>query len=207
MASKKLGKVGVIGRWKPFHNGGATMLETLCEQAEHVFIGIGSCNKYNVRNPFTAEESKEMIDACLSKRFSNYSFVFVPDFAHVSEFRDGQKWKEFVLSNYGKLDYFVSGNDYVTNLLKDDYKVMHPVKLIPEEKRVCVNGTQVRVEMAKGNAWKSLVPEEVVDYLEKNSLVERFRTEFGLETLARLGHYGGPKNETEEEEREHTFEV
>lgn len=58
---KTLGAVGFIGRFKPLHNGAALALETLCEQADKVKIGIGSVNKYNLRNPFTAEESQEMI--------------------------------------------------------------------------------------------------------------------------------------------------
>ena len=204
---KTLGRVGVIGRWKPFHNGGAAMLESLCEQAGHVVIGIGSCNKYNRRNPFTAEESQCMIDAYLSRRFSNYSFVYIPDYAHLPEFRDGQKWRGIMAASYDTLDGFVSGNDYVRDLLKDDYRIVHPVEFVPLEKRVRVKGTQVRIEMAKGDAWKPLVPGEVAMYLENDGLVERFRREFGLETLAMLHDYVGPVHETLTEEFKHTLEV
>jgi len=202
---KELGLVGLIGRWKPLHNAGAVILETLCEKAEHVIIGIGSCNKYNLRNPFTAEESKEMIDAVLGRKYSNYSFVFIPDFAHIPEYRDGKKWKQYLIEQYGKLDCFVSGNEYVYELLKDDYNVIHPAELIPPEKQIKLKATQVRVEIAKNGNWKSLVPEPVVEYLEKNKLVARFRKEFGLAALASLAdNYKG--HETMEQERAHTYE-
>lgn len=56
--AKKFRKLGAIGRFKPLHLGAAAMLEALCENAEEVVIGIGSSNKYNLRNPFTAEESR-----------------------------------------------------------------------------------------------------------------------------------------------------
>jgi nicotinamide-nucleotide adenylyltransferase len=174
---KKLGRVGLVGRFKPVHNGAAVMLESICEQADHVVIGLGSCNKYNMRNAFTADESQAMIEAFLSQRFTNYSFVHVPDSGHIPEHRDGKKWKEFIKSNYGNIDHFVSGNDYVRSLLEKDYKMVQPGSLVPEEKWVYLRATEVRVEMAKGDDWKQLVPDAVAEYLEKNKLVERFREE------------------------------
>ena len=90
----KMGRVGGIGRWKPLHKAGAVMLETVCSMADQVLIGIGSINKYNARNPFTAEESKEMLDRFLKDRFDNYQILFIPDFGHLPEHHDGQKGEE-----------------------------------------------------------------------------------------------------------------
>ncbi|GEM_PF-48139 len=205
---KKLGRVGVIGRFKPLHNGSATMLETVCEQAEHVTIGIGSCNKYNARNPFTAEETREMINAYLSPRFSNYNFVEIPDYGHIPEFRDGRKWAGEVASRYGALDAFVTANGYVKELLEQGYTVINPAnELIPPENWVRLNATTVRMEMAKAGNWKALVPAAVADYMESHGLAERFRREFGLETIAQLAgkDYRSPENV--ESERLHPAEV
>lgn len=178
--------LGVIGRFKPLHNGGVIMLESVCDIADHAKIGIGSCNKYNPRNPFTAEESSDMIDAALAPRFSNYEILYIPDFGHMPQYRDGKRWAEEVVKLYGELDAFVSSNEYVMQLLGNHYRIIHPSGLIPEEKHVMVRGTIVRVEMAKGEGWRKLVSREVEGYLDENRLVERFRREFGLETLAAL---------------------
>ena len=206
---KKLGKIGVVGRFKPLHNGGVVMLETLCENAEHVTIGLGSCNKYNARNPFTAEESKKMIDLVLSPKYSNYSTLFIPDYAHVPEYRDGKKWVEEVLEQYGPLDAFISGDDYVSDLLKEHYRIIHPASLIPDDKKIRVRATMARVEIAKGtDEWKHYVPKEVADYLENSGLVERFRKEFGLETLALLENgVDYTRHESSVEEKLHTMEA
>ncbi|MBI1969876.1 hypothetical protein HYS48_04230 [Candidatus Woesearchaeota archaeon] len=203
---KKLGKVGLVARFKPLHNGGATMLEALCEQAEYVIIGIGSSNKYNARNPFTAEESKAMVEVFLSPRYSNYTILLIPDYGHVPEYSDGQRWKQEVRQQFGSLDAFISGNPYVTGLLQDSYPVVHPVELVPEDKRVRVSGTMVRIEMAKGGNWRGLVPEPVAAYLEKNGLVERFRQEFGLQTLAQLAERDYQKLEDGKAEKLHVQE-
>ncbi|MBS3134422.1 hypothetical protein J4214_04285 [Candidatus Woesearchaeota archaeon] len=205
---KDLGIVGVIGRFKPLHHGGATMLEILCERANHVIIGIGSSNKYNLRNPFTPEKTKGMLNAFLSKRFSNYSITYIPDFAHIPEYRNGKKWKECILEHYGELDYFITSNEYVAELLSDSYNIIHPACLIPAERYIMLKSSEVRMEMAKHGNWKSLVPEEVSNYLEENKLVRRFREEFGFETLATLRENANYKNpESMIEEKLHAGEI
>lgn len=182
----KFSRTGCIGRFKPLHNGGALMLKYMCKHSDHVIIGIGSSNKYNLRNPFTCLESKEMIDSYLKKNFSNYEFVYIPDFAHIPEHSDGEKWKEYVFEKFGKLTYFVSGNEYVNKLLKEDYKILHPTNLIPTNERVLLKGTAVRFEMAKGDNWKNLVPSSVFEYITENKIDVRFRKQFGLLTLKSL---------------------
>jgi nicotinamide-nucleotide adenylyltransferase len=182
--AKRFARAGAILRAQPLHLGGASMLDAICENAEQAIIGVGSANKHNVRNPFTAEERIEMLDAYLRPRHSNYRLVAVPDFAHIPEYRDGTKWKEHVVGTYGDLDCFISGNEDVTRLLGEKYQVIHPAALIPHEQQVKLRATQVRIAMAQGREWRQLVPEEVAQYIEGHKLDERFRKEFGLQTLA-----------------------
>ena len=205
--AEKLGRVGVIGRFKPLHNGGALMLETICERAEQVIIGIGSSNKYNARNPFTAQESEAMIRLALEK-FSNYSIIHIPDFGQIPDYQDGRRWRAYVIEKYGSLDYFITGNGYVAELLGDFYPLLHPSKLIPEEKWTRLRATEVRLRMASDRSWKELVPEKVAFYLEQNNLVSRFQKEFGLETLALLAqNIQANRTESAAEEKQHAQEV
>ena len=89
-----------------------------------------------------------------------------------------------VLELFGKLDLFVTDNPYVASLLKNDYRIIRPVELIPSDQQVRVDGSMVRAMMAKGEGWQAWVEERCVNYIQKNKLDERFRREFGLETLA-----------------------
>ncbi len=205
--SISLGKVGVIGRFKPLHNGGALMLEALCQQADHVTIGLGSSNKYNLRNPFTSEESREMIEVFLSSRSENYEFLEVPDFAHIPEYSDGRKWKEYVKEKFCSLNYFVTANPYVRDLLDDSYTVIHPGSCIPPEKWLKLKATEVRLEMARNSPrWRELVPCEVAKYIEQKNLLERFRREFGEETLLRAQDHDLLQTEDRDKEYDHTLE-
>lgn len=195
------GRVGLIARFKPLHNGGAMMLEKVCSQADAVTIGIGSSNKYNARNPFTADESQAMVAAYLKDLFANYEFLQVPDFAHLPEYADGRKWKEYVLQAFGPLDYFVTANPFVRDLLADTYPVIHPAFLIPREQWIPLRATEVRIKMARGEDWQSLVPEAVRDYLLNNKLGERFCREFGEETLRIVDDDGRHTATADEEHR------
>ncbi len=112
------------------------------------------------------------------------------------------------MEHFGSLDYFFTGNEYGKKLLERDYTILHPASLLPREKRIKLRATEVRVEMARGGDWQSLVPSEAADYLERNHLTERFCREFGRETLSVfLDSVKHKKTETAEEEYFHTLEA
>lgn len=170
-------RIGMIARWRPVHLGHAAILRALCKRGDRVFVGIGSSNRYNVRNPFTLEETQAMIKLVLSD-FDHYQLIAVPDLD------DGPRWRVLAKELFGALDLFVTENPYVANLLKDDYRIARPIELIPSEEQVPADGSRVRRMMARGEAWESLVPPVVAEYIKSNRLDVRFRAEFGLETLA-----------------------
>jgi nicotinamide-nucleotide adenylyltransferase len=144
MLNQHYPKIGMIARWKPLHLGHVAVLQALCQRGDFVLIGMGSSNRYNVRN----------------------------------------RWRVLVRDLFGELDLFVTDNPYVTSLLEKDYRIIRPVELLPSEEQVRINGNMVRAMMARGEKWQAWVPESCADYIQKNKLDERFRKEFGLETLA-----------------------
>jgi nicotinamide-nucleotide adenylyltransferase len=174
---EKVDRIGMVARWRPVHLGQAPVLNALCERADQALIGIGSANRYNLRNPFTLEETMDMIRLALDGR-TNYTLIPVPDLD------DGPRWRKMILELFGQLDRFVSENPYVNSLLGDDYRMIRPVHLVAEEDKIPVNGTMVRRAMAEGDGWQEMVPSAVADYIIQNQLDQRFRREFGLQTLA-----------------------
>jgi nicotinamide-nucleotide adenylyltransferase len=170
-------RIGMIARWRPVHVGQVAMLRALCRSAEHVLVGIGSSNRYNARNPFTLEETEDMLRLALEGD-GNFEIIPVPDLD------DGPRWRLMVKDLFGELDLFVTDNPYVTNLMKDIYRLARPVELVPSEERVRVDGSMVRARMARGERWQDWVPARCVEYIESRGLDERFRREFGLQTLA-----------------------
>ncbi len=178
-------RVAMIARWKPLHRGQAPVLAALCERAERALIGIGSANRYDLRNPFTAAETRAMVDLVLAGR-SNYEVLAVDDLD------DGPRWRAMVVDLLGELDALVTDNPYVASLLATDYRVIRPVDLVAAADRVPVDGTLVRRRMARGEDWRELVPAAVADYIERHGLDHRFRRQFGLATLALETGMEGP---------------
>ena len=170
-------RIAMIARWKPVHLGQAAVLRALCSGAGQVLVGVGSSNRYNVRNPFTFEETESMLRSALDEH-DNYEILPVPDLD------DGPRWRAMVKDDLGELDAFVTDNPYVAHLMQDDYRLMRPVDWLPPSEHLRIDGTTVRVLMAKGQGWQDWVPERVAQYIQENQLDERFRREFGLETLA-----------------------
>lgn len=170
-------RLGMVARWRPVHLGQAPVLRALCRHSDHTLIGIGSSNRYNLRNPFTIEETCDMINLVLAG-WENYTLIPVPDLD------DGPRWREMVLNLFGPLDLFVTDNPYVASLLENDYTIIRPVILVPDDEKVPIDGTLVRREMARGSDWRSLVPFEVAEYISDHQLDDRFRRQFGLQTLA-----------------------
>jgi nicotinamide-nucleotide adenylyltransferase len=171
------GTVAMIARWKPVHRGHAAVLTGLAAASERAVIGIGSSNRYDLRNPFTAEETADMIRAVVGGA-ANVTLVAVPDLD------DGPRWRAMVVEMLGPLDAFFTANAYVRSLLRADYRVLHPAGLVPPEERVKLDATAVRRAMARGDHWHALVPEAVAALLEERGLIARFRHQFGAATLA-----------------------
>lgn len=172
-------RIAMIARWKPVHLGHAAVLHALLDRAESVVIGVGSANRYDLDNPFTAEETARMIDATLDGR-GGYSIVRVDDVG------DGPRWAEAVAGLLGPVDYYVTANAYVRSLLMGRYTVVHPVALLDPSRRVRLDGTAVRRALAGGGDWRAMVPPAVAALLEREGWAERFAREFGEATRAAL---------------------
>ncbi|MCA8924443.1 MAG: hypothetical protein KDD82_21715 [Planctomycetes bacterium] len=170
--------IGLVCRFKPLHLGHAAILRAACRSGARVKVGVGSANRYDLRNPFTFEETADMLAAYLGPRCDRWEVLRVDDLGH------GPRWRAMVAELFGPLELFVSANPYVRELMGSVYPLAHPLELIPAEDRVPVDGTGVRRALARGEAWERLVPPETAQFLAERGLPERFRREFGLETLA-----------------------
>jgi nicotinamide-nucleotide adenylyltransferase len=170
-------RIGIVARWQPPHLGHTPVLRALCDGAGQALIGVGSSNRVDVRNPFTLDERINMIRLVLADRH-NYTLIPVPDVD------DGPRWRAQVIRLFGALDVFATDNPYVASLLAGDYAIIKPVELVPADERIPIDGGMVRREMARGDGWRELVPEVIAGYISTRRLDERFRREFGLQTLA-----------------------
>jgi nicotinamide-nucleotide adenylyltransferase len=167
----------MVARWKPVHLGHAAVLRGLVASAPRVLLGIGSSNRYDARSPFTAAETRDMVRLVIGDA-PGVEIHDVPDLG------DGPRWRAMVAQMFGPLDAFVTDNPYVASLMRESYRVVRPVEFVAPKDRIAIDGTTVRREIAKGDAWRAMVPPAVAEYIASRGLDARFRREFGLQTLA-----------------------
>jgi nicotinamide-nucleotide adenylyltransferase len=142
----------LIGRFQPFHTGHLKAVEFGLSQVKNLWIGIGSSNKsYEKRNPFTADERKEMILSSLdSKRLERVKLFFIPDTG------DHEKWTYHVDSIVPPYDVVFSNDEFTITLYKKRGK---SVIEVPLSKRDMISGTNIREMIISGKDWSGLVPE------------------------------------------------
>jgi nicotinamide-nucleotide adenylyltransferase len=142
----------LIGRFQPFHKGHLAAVDFALSKVENLWIGIGSSNKsYEKRNPFTADERKEMILSSLgSERLKRVQICYVPDTG------DHEKWTYHVDSIVPKYDVVFSNDNFTITLYKKRGKEIIEVPLL---ERDMVSGTNIREMISSDKNWSDLVPE------------------------------------------------
>jgi len=194
--------VVAIMRANPPHSNHTAMLKDLCKKSVHLNINIGSSNKFDRKNPFKAEERKEMLDLALKDSYDNYKLLFLPDFDN------DEKWFNFLCELNGHFTEIVSNNEYdlrIYNKHQSDkntlafgkpdrkYDILSPTDVTNEDdmqyvdgiwkdgmfvaarKPLYVSGTFVRAAMVNDWDWQNYVDEPVAKYIRENKLVDRIK--------------------------------
>ncbi len=156
-----------IGRFQPFHKAHLRDIKDIMSECSQIIIAIGSSEKNDLpENPFSYDERVDMIKKVLiNNKISNFSLYPIPDVG------DDKKWVESLISSLPKFDVVYTGNDWTEKCFKEYSSIkVNKIKLIPE-----ISSTIVREKILKGNDWKKIVPEEIVEYLQKIKGVERIK--------------------------------
>ena len=141
-----------IGRFQPFHLGHIDAIKFALSQVENLWIGIGSSDKSNEkRNPFTADERKEMILSSLDNETKKRIQIY-----YVPDVDDHAEWTHSIDSIVPKYDVVFSNDDFTQTLFQK-----HGIKVIPVplKERENLSGTSIREKVAMGKSWKEFVPE------------------------------------------------
>ena len=150
----------LIGRFQPFHKGHLEAVKIGLSKVDKLWIGIGSSNKSNEkRNPFTADERKEMILSSLDpKTLERVKIFFVPDTG------DHEKWTYHVDSIVPPYDVVFSNDEFTLTLYKKRGKNVFELPLL---RRDTISGTNIREMIVTDKDWQDLVPEGTKQVLLK----------------------------------------
>ena len=155
-----------VGRFQPFHLGHVFVLEHC--PTKSVIIGIGSSQYHHtLRNPFTYEERKHMIDLTVSSLFDRHFEVYA-----IPDIHDPPNWVAHVEKIIPSFSVVLTSDDFTSNLFKEKgYEVKSP-ELFDRQN---YKGSEIRMRMIKNQDWEHLVSKEVASYLKEIDAVKRLQ--------------------------------
>lgn len=154
-------KALLIGRFQPFHKGHLHAIKKAMKKFE-LIIAIGSSDEYNTKsNPFSFEERKRMIEACLGNKVS---------IIDAEDKRSDEEWAESLIKKID-FDVVITGSEWVKKCFEGKKEILEPDFLQPEK----YNGTRIRERIAKGKKWEDLVPPQVRKIIKEIKGEERIR--------------------------------
>ena len=158
----------LIGRFQPFHLGHLDAVLFGLSRTENLFIGIGSSNKSNERrNPFSAEERREMIISSIEPSMADQLKIFdIPDVG------DHEKWTFEIDKIVPKYDIIFTNDEFTKTLFEKREMNVVPVVLKDREK---FSGTNIRELIADDENWQDLVPRGTKKVLDKIDAKERLK--------------------------------
>ena len=142
----------LIGRFQPFHLGHLDAVKFALSIVDELSIGIGSSNRFNEkRNPFTADERKEMIESSLDESIlEKIKIYYIPDV------NDHDKWTYHIDEIIPKYDVVFSNDEFTHTLFgKRGIKVIP----VPLKQREILSGTDIRIRIRDGKDLSGFVPD------------------------------------------------
>lgn len=158
----------LIGRFQPFHLGHLDAVLFGLSRVENLFICIGSSNKSNERkNPFSAEERREMITLSIEPSITDRIKIFdIPDVG------DHEKWTFEIDKIVPKYDVVFTNDEFTKTLFEKRKINVISVVLKDREK---FSGTNIRNLITEDKNWRDLVPQGTRNVLDSINAKERLK--------------------------------
>ena len=158
----------LVGRFQPFHLGHLDAVLFGLSRTENLFIGVGSSNKFNEKkNPFSAEERKEMIISSIESSMLGRVKIF-----EIPDVDNHEKWTFEIDQIMPKYDVVFTNDEFTKTLFKKRQINVIPVVLKEREK---FSGTNIRQLIADDKNWQDLVPHGTRKVLDKLNAKERLK--------------------------------
>ena len=157
-------KIGlVIGRFQPFHKGHEFLLNESLKLCDKIIIGIGSSNKNNDDNPWSASERKKILEKFIEENGYQDRIVKI---VKLYDDPDDNIWFRNLYKKTGPFDVTIGNNDWNNGIIEG-----HGIPAIKHgfSNRHIWEGIQIRDLMRGKKSWKDRVPSYLVP-LVKNSI-------------------------------------
>ncbi|MFC1742160.1 nicotinamide-nucleotide adenylyltransferase [Nanoarchaeota archaeon] len=160
----------ILGRFQPFHNGHLKVIQDAHKEDRHITIVLGSSQEKDTnRNPFSADERRQMITRTLNPINIEVAFIEVPDIQC-----DNSYIKHVEKHLKSKPDRIITENQKTYNLFTE---AGYNVQLT--ERYFGISASDIRRRISTGQEWKDRVPPQVTEYLKEIDGIERIKRSSG----------------------------
>lgn len=160
----------VVGRFQPLHKGHVALVTRALEDSADVVVAIGSSTaKPSLRNPFSADERRQMLTAAFQSdvQAGRLRIVEVPDL------HNPPRWVDHVLSITGRVDRVYGNDDDTMDLFERAGVPVVQSGLVDRER---YQASAIRAQLAEDDAgWRKAVPAAVAPLLESWQAGKRLR--------------------------------
>jgi len=151
-----------IGRFQPPHFGHKKTILRLLKSQKKLTIAIGSSNKCDENNPFSAKERLYLLKKIIPKRY-----VCNTKFAFLADNKSNAKWVSVVAHRFPKEKYVVvSANKLVRSLLKKAGYVLDHSSLY---NRKLWEGKKIRSLIRNSKDYSTRIPSQILKTISKKS--------------------------------------
>ena len=157
-----------IGRFQPFHKGHLQIIQNASKEYDVIIIGMGSSQYgYTLKDPFTSDERKLMIEKTLEKTgVKNYKIELLPDIHNYP------KWVPYVASIISDFDVVLSNSPLTKRLFSENGYKVKETQLYDRNK---YSGKEIRRRIINDEQWEILVPDTVCEIIKEIHGVQRLK--------------------------------
>lgn len=157
-------KIGlVIGRFQPFHHGHKYLIEEALKMCDKIYIGIGSSNKSDEKNPYSADERRSHIKKFLREEKLEEHVI---DTLKLNDNPDDDVWFENLFKMTGQFDVTIGNNPWNNGIIE---RHGIPAVYIGFHKRRTLEGIKIRKLMKEKKKWEDRVPQYLIEAITKTT--------------------------------------
>lgn len=153
----------VIGRFQPFHKGHKFLIEEALKICDKIYIGIGSSNKSDEKNPYSAKDRMSHIKKFLKEEHLEERVIKV---LKLYDNPDDDVWFENLYKKIGPFDVTVGNNPWNNGIIE---RHGIPAVYIGFHKRHILEGIKIRDLMKQNKKWEDRVPQYLIEAITKTS--------------------------------------
>lgn len=151
----------VIGRFQPFHLGHKYVIEKALENCEKIYIGIGSAQIFDEKNPYSGEKRKAFLEEFVKAEKLEKRVISI---LQIDDFPDDDIWFERLIKRISGTEVIIGDNEWVNGIFERHGLV---AMRIGYYKRHILEGTKIRSLLAQRKSIARRIPKYISSHLKE----------------------------------------